>query len=305
MCTQIIRYEAAVYRSAVATRKTPRRDRPASSQAHAAQQTVAAPGAVREWVSIDDPFEERTWLLDVGFLLSSWQCLYASGCQGVLTGPAADIAQGCCSYGAHFTCDEDVKRVQDAAANLDLSLWQFAAEGRLRGVVDLDEETATTRLVDEACIFVNRPGFAAGAGCAQHLGAIRSGAQAMGLKPDVCWQLPLRRHDHDGEDGTVISTITSWQRKHWGDGGAEFYWWCTEAPEAFSGPEPLYRSMQQELKAMVGGEVYATLEGYIDVKAAERAERDEATPVALMSRGSARGASPSRPRGTPPRTPQS
>ena len=253
---------------------------------------AAAPtGKLREWVSIDDPSEERTWMFDVGFLLSSWRCLYAEGCQGVLTGPAADMAQGCCSYGAHFTCDDDVERVEEAAANLDVSLWQFAAEGRRGGVVEVDDEgTAATRLVDDACIFLNRPGFAAGAGCALHLGAIRSGVDAMTLKPDVCWQLPLRRYDSDGENGSVTSTLSSWQRNHWGAGGAEFYWWCTEAPEAFSGAEPLYRSMRQELRAMIGGEVHAILEEYLDARTAAQDGHHAATPVALGSRRSFRPA---------------
>ncbi len=223
-------------------------------------------------------------MIDVDFLLSRWQCLYARGCQGVLTGPAADIAQGCCSYGAHFTGDEDAERVRDAAACLDSSLWQFAEEGRRGGVVEVDDDgTATTRLVDDACIFLNRPGFAAGAGCALHLAAINSGVDAMTLKPDVCWQLPLRRYDSDGENGSVMSTLSSWERKHWGDGGAEFYWWCTEVPEAFSATEPLYRSMRQELLAMIGGDVYARLERYLDAKESERSRHDAATPVALRS----------------------
>ncbi|MGC8512413.1 MAG: hypothetical protein ACP5P1_05145 [Acidimicrobiales bacterium] len=275
----------------MATRKTPRSSRQVRSQAHTAAHSTAQTERVREWVSIADPYEERTWMLDVEFLLSPWQCLYARGCQGVLTGPAADMAQGCCSYGAHFTCEEDAQRVRNAAANLDPSLWQFVAEGRSGGVIDVDGEgTSTTRLVDDACIFLNRPGFAGGAGCALHLAAIKSGVESMSLKPDVCWQLPLRRHDSDAENGAVTSTVTSWERKHWGDGGAEFYWWCTEAPEAFSATEPLYRSMRNELRAMIGGDVYVALERYLDTKAAELARHGAATPVALRSRGSARPA---------------
>ena len=29
-----------------------------------------------EWVSFEDPSEERTWRFDVTFLLSHWECLY-------------------------------------------------------------------------------------------------------------------------------------------------------------------------------------------------------------------------------------
>ena len=51
-------------------------------------------------------------------------------------------------------------------------------------------------------------------------------------KPDVCWQLPLRRDDREDDDGHVTSTVGEWGRSGWGEGGAEFHWWCTEAREA-------------------------------------------------------------------------
>jgi hypothetical protein len=85
------------------------------------------------------------------------------------------------------------------------------------------------------------------------------------LKPDVCWQLPLRRVDEvdDEKDGRVTSTIMQWDREHWGAGGEEFAWWCTEAPEAFTGAEPVYVSMKDELVAMMGEAVYDLLRGYM------------------------------------------
>ena len=36
---------------------------------------------VHEWVSFEDP--DRTWLLDVTFLTSAWQCIWDTGCPGV------------------------------------------------------------------------------------------------------------------------------------------------------------------------------------------------------------------------------
>ena len=42
---------------------------------------------------------------------------------------------------------------------------------RASGGIFSDERTASTRVVDGACIFLNRPGFAGGAGCALHLAA--------------------------------------------------------------------------------------------------------------------------------------
>jgi len=226
----------------------------------------------REWVSFEDPDEDRTWLVDVTFLASDWQCLFGHGCQGVLTGPAADLVQGCCSYGAHFTGDDDVERVEEAAATLTAAQWQWRSKGRgRRGVVRRTREgQPVTRLVEDACIFLNRPGWPGGPGCALHRAALERGLEPLELKPDVCWQLPLRREDSVAEDGHVTSTLTEWRRRNWGKGGADFHWWCTEAPEAFTGRSPVYRSLRAEITAMVGPGVYSLVETYLDDRMAAR-----------------------------------
>ncbi len=190
-------------------------------------------------MSFEDPEETRTWVFDVTFLLSGWQCIFGRGCQGVLTGPAEELGQGCCSYGAHFTDDDDVARVQRAARTLTDDQWQFAATGRRRGVVRLQPDgVRVTRMVAGACVFLNRPDFPGGPGCALHRAALERGMAPLELKPDVCWQLPLRREDTSDESGWVTSTITQWDRRHWGGGGEEFHWWCTECARSVSRPSP-------------------------------------------------------------------
>jgi hypothetical protein len=86
----------------------------------------------------------------------------------------------------------------------------------------------------------------------------------MDLKPDVCWQLPLRREDTDDGGGHITSVVGEWGRRQWGPGGAQFHWWCTEAPEAFVGRQPVYLAMAEELKAMVGEEVFGRLRAELD-----------------------------------------
>ena len=227
-----------------------------------------APPTAREWVSFEDPFEDRTWTFDVTFLLSRWTCIFGTGCQGVLTGPASELAQGCCSYGAHFTDADDEARVEEAAATLAPEHWQFRREGRQRGVVKTNASgERVTRMVAGACVFLNRPGFPGGPGCALHRAAIDRGERPMDLKPDVCWQLPLRREDADDGNGHVTSTVVEWKRSNWGPGGGEFHWWCTEAPEAFGGTGAVYRTMADELVGLVGAEVYERLAAYLDVRA--------------------------------------
>jgi hypothetical protein len=214
------------------------------------------PTDTHEWLSFEDEDEERTWVFDATFLTSNWTCIFGNGCQGVLTGPAPELVQGCCSYGAHLVDKKDARRVEKAAATLTPEEWQN--HGVKKTVIHTNKHGETvTRLLDDACIFLNRPGFAAGAGCAFHIAAARRGINFMELKPEVCWQLPLRREDHvDDDEGHVISVIRQWDRRHWGKGGREFHWWCTESPDAFVGKKPVYREMQAELTEMVGAKIY-------------------------------------------------
>lgn len=223
-----------------------------------------APAGTHEWVSFEDPEELRTWLFDVTFMLSGWECIFGRGCQGVLTGPAPELVQGCCSYGAHFTGDEDVWRVEAAAATLDAGQWQHLEVGRRDGIIHTEPDgTRVTTLVDDACVFLNRPGFPGGPGCALHRAALERGEAPLDLKPDVCWQLPLRREDSTDDHGRVTTTVTQWDRRHWGDGGEEFHWWCTEAAEAFGARQPVYVSMEAEIRALTGDEVYRMLAAYL------------------------------------------
>ena len=219
-----------------------------------------------EWVSFQDPDEARTWVFDVTFLLSRWACVYGRGCQGVLTGPAEELAQGCCSYGAHFVDEEDEATVVAAARRLTADQWQHRAKGRRGGMVVTDEAGArVSRLVDGACIFLNRPGFSRGPGCALHVGALDAGERPLDWKPDVCWQLPLRRED-EVEGERVTSTVRQWARSDWGDGGAEFHWWCTESADAFVGAVPVYVALRDELVELTSEVAYALVASHCDAR---------------------------------------
>jgi len=219
-----------------------------------------------EWVSFEDPSEARTWVFDVTFLLSRWSCIFGSGCQGVLTGPAEDLVQGCCSYGAHLVDDQDEAAVLAAADHLTADQWQHRAKGRRGGLVVSDEAGArVTRQVDGACIFLNRPGFARGPGCALHVGALDNAERPLDWKPDVCWQLPLRREDEVVGDH-VVSTVRQWDRAHWGEGGAEFHWWCTDAPDAFVGSVPVYVSLRDELVELTSIDAYLLVAAHCEAR---------------------------------------
>ncbi|TMK64245.1 MAG: hypothetical protein E6G60_07175 [Actinobacteria bacterium] len=234
-------------------------------------------GPTREWVTFDDPKEKgRRWQVDVTFLLSSWRCIFGQGCKGVLDKPAPELSLGCCSYGAHFTDREDRDHIVKLAKKLSPDVWQFAQAGKRKGIfakAGKDEDGRTewrTRLVDDACVFLNRVGFEAGPGCALHLHALRTGQHHSEVKPEVCWQLPLRRLDEVQEDGSVISYLSEFGRDGWGEGGLDFGWWCTEAPEVYTAAEPVYVSLGVELRKMLGAKLYRQVVAYLDDRRASR-----------------------------------
>ncbi len=186
-------------------------------------------------------------MFDVTFLESNWKCIFGAGCQGVLTEATPELVQGCCSYGAHFTDEKDQRRVEKAAKRLTADQWQFKSKGRQGTTRVKKNGEIVTRLVQDACIFLNRPDFHRGPGCALHVMAIDNEESYIPLKPEVCWQLPLRRDDEVEDDGHVITRISQWNRSHWGAGGADFHWWCTEDPAAFIGKDRVVDSMARRV----------------------------------------------------------
>ena len=151
----------------------------------------------REWVEFYDPDNpEHLIAADFTWLLSRWTCVFGTpACQGTVAGRPDD---GCCSHGAFLSDDDDRARLDDAVRQLTDDDWQFREKGLGRkGYLELDEHDGQdmyrTRKHKDACIFLNRPGFPAGAGCALHTKALKLGVAPLTMKPDVCWQLPIRR----------------------------------------------------------------------------------------------------------------
>lgn len=220
---------------------------------------MAVPKDLHDYIAFEDPSEDKTWMFDATFLRSSWTCIYGNGCQGIYTTPTPELQQGCCSMGAQFLDDDDLARVEKFAKRLTADNWQFISKAGDRFWKHRGKEDKTTRLVDDACIFLNRPDFHAGAGCALHLGALQAGERPLDWKPTVCWQLPLRLEEEDDGHGHTTATLREWKRRDWGDGGAQFAWWCTDSPLAFVGGDPVYKTLKEELVEMVGAKVYKML----------------------------------------------
>ena len=216
---------------------------------------------------MDDGFEEiddgeTLWRFDREFLQSNWTCIWGNGCLGILAEPAAELNQGCCSIGAEIDGGDESRRVAGLAATLEPASFQFHAEAGALGV--FNDAGTNTRLVDDACIFLNRPGFAGGEGCALHLAAVADGESPIDWKPSVCWQLPVRVEWVAGDDGTEVATVRRWRRADWGDDGDPMAWCCTEGDRAYVGDRPVVESLGEELAAVVGTAVYVELRRRLD-----------------------------------------
>ncbi|HEV2086961.1 MAG TPA: hypothetical protein VGR21_01490, partial [Cryptosporangiaceae bacterium] len=200
----------------------------------------------REWVEFVHPTDdERIFRADLTWLLSRWTCIYGAGCHGIAAdGPDA----GCCSHGAYFSDDDDQRRVAAAVARLTPELWQHQPRAfrtwMARDAVSGEQNRLRTARRNGACVFLNEVGFEGGAGCALHALALTEGVHPLTTKPDVCWQLPVRRAQEWvtrlDETVVLVESLGEFDRRAWGSGGHDLHWWCTSAPEAHVGTQPVY-----------------------------------------------------------------
>ncbi|MGQ0626097.1 MAG: hypothetical protein ACT4PP_15795 [Sporichthyaceae bacterium] len=216
----------------------------------------------RAWAEFVDPDDAgQVFRVDLTWLTSRWGCIFGNGCQGIVEGRPDD---GCCSLGAHFADPDDEKRVRKFAKDLTAADWQLREVGKRKGVFVKDEDgVRKTRVVDGACVFLNRPGFGAGAGCALHTMALRTGREPLETKPLVCWQVPVRRDyrwvNRPDETRYLEISITEFNRRAWGEGGHELNWWCSGATEAHQGTKSVWQSYAPELSELMGAKAYAVL----------------------------------------------
>ncbi len=219
----------------------------------------------RQWVEFPDPSDaKQIFRCDLTWLTSSWSCIFGNGCKGIYEGRPND---GCCTLGAHFSDKDDERNVAKAAARLTADTWQFHKTGTKKGFVEKDDEGARkTRVVEGACIFLNRPGFATGEGCALHQLAGREEVDFFRLTPQVCWHLPIRRTfewiTRPDESQVMVVSISEYDRRGWGEGGHELKWYCSGNTEAHVGAEPVYVSNRAELVELMGQGAYDVLAEY-------------------------------------------
>jgi hypothetical protein len=243
----------------------------------------------RLWVEFPDPAGDpsagapaQVIRADLTWLTSRWQCIFGRGCAGI---DATRPDDGCCTLGAHFSDADDEARVERWAQRLTPAQWQFHGTPWARTVPPDEDDAAdsaesegadapatrATALVDGACVFLNRAGFSGGAGCALHGRALADGVDPLRAKPDVCWQLPLRRtyrHVERGDGTTYLEvSIGEYDRRGWCPGGAALDWYCSGNPSAHTGVVPVVESLRAELVELIGEPAYAELRRRCDAVA--------------------------------------
>ena len=200
---------------------------------------------------------DTVWRIDRQFMESRWTCIWGRGCEGIGPTKHAHLGHGCCSLGAELDGLDEARNVAALAATLSAEQFQYA---EFVDDVFSDETRTNTRVVDGACVFLNRPGHPGGAGCALHLAAVDAGESPIDWKPSVCWQLPVKVDWEMRDDDVEVATVRGWERRDWGDDGITMAWCCTEEPAAHVGDRPVVESLAEELTAIVGETVFVELQ---------------------------------------------
>ncbi len=145
---------------------------------------------LHEWISFEDDHERRTWVFDATFLRSYGRASSATAARACSTTTPPSSPRGAAATArtssTTTTCAWSPRRPRASTPQQ----WQFHRRAKRGGFLDTEDGATVTRLVDGACIFLNRPGFAGGPGCALHVAALDAGERPLDWKPDVCWQLP-------------------------------------------------------------------------------------------------------------------
>ena len=189
----------------------------------------------------------------------------ASSAAAATARSTGQASTGCCNHGAYFSDKDDEKRMRKFAEQLTPDDWQFYDEGHDKnGKLRLRREGRGRRREapqdphGRRRLHLRQP-----RGPSRRRSAARctgwrcaSGLNPLETKPEVCWQLPVRREqewvDRPTAPASCASTVAEFDRRGWGEGGHDLDWYCTSSPEAHVGGEPMYVSYGAELIALIG-----------------------------------------------------
>lgn len=256
-----------------------------------------------EWYQFTAPDNpELAWRVHVTFLLSNWTCIYGRGCAGIFGSGSAtyqpDIA--CCYIGAHINSREEMARLDAIVAQLtedDLGPkglayirrhgWRKVFDDSVKED-DPDYVNVKTKVRDGGCVMAKRTGDGdEKTGCAfVHYGNRTNQPDHISVMPDTCWRVPLmlswEREPFTGREVRVIHPVDG---DVWGDEDipedrhAWMHWWCTDTPDAYVGNTLVYRTMELELRRMMGDQSFELMAKYLDGRKPESVPKMAGTLV--------------------------
>jgi hypothetical protein len=239
----------------------------------------------RETVTFREP-SGWSWEFDLTFLRSNYRCIWGRGCPDT---SLQHTARGCCVEGVEiYQGDgdepgrEDLKKVRGRVRQLSDEDWQNRRVALARGGRDpwgkarFKRDSVHTRLYRGACIFHNRVEHPGGAGCALHVAALRRGEDPIEWKPRICWQVPLY---FERDEPAQTTRVRAGRTADWGAEGI-LDWWCTEHPDAFSAEQPVYLTMEAELRRVCGDAIYDELAAYCQAR--QTGEPSGLTPLPML-----------------------
>ncbi|MCS4535777.1 hypothetical protein [Corynebacterium sp. HS2168-gen11] len=254
-----------------------------------------APDFPRQWFECLNPEDpEHIFSFDLTWLESHYRCGFGTqACRGIST---EHPEFGCCNHGAFLVDEDDREQLRDAVSRMPAHYWQLrpqttdtyfeqADESQLEPWLLWDEleneegepePALKTVVVAGACIFANRTGWPTGTGCALHQWALDHDEDLTIIKPEVCWQLPLRRleaYEQRGDGREILrTTITEYDRRGWGEGGEDFDWYCTTSPGCHENAQPLWKSCEPELRSLIGDATFEILAQHLTQRAQARSQ---------------------------------
>lgn len=250
-----------------------------------------APDFPRDWFEFTNPEDPlHVFSIDLTWLESHWNCTFGTpNCHGI---KEETREVGCCNHGAFLADETDRDQLYDAVKEMPAKYWQLRPADTDRYFTDNDptelepwlewdelddddgnpEPALKTKIEGIGCIFANRADHPTGIGCALHQWAVAEGKELTVAKPEVCWQVPLRRYEayEYRTDGVEIlrTSIGEYDRRAWGNGGEDFEWWCTDAPGCHTAADPVWITMKDELIALMGRPSFDVLAEHLTARAA-------------------------------------
>lgn len=248
---------------------------------------MSVPTPPVDWLEFEDPTDPNHLIrVHLNFFLSNWECLFGKGCQGHFgvqqEHTVPDI--GCCTKGAYITSKEDFAKISAEVERLTPEVmgkkgFEYIQKHGWFNMFDknenpdpedpdaADDMNGKTRVREGGCVFAIRTGEHPDGriGCAlYHLGQEeKSENDHTQYMPEVCWQLPIgRRYFDEPDTEREITAYVPWDSDYWGgedDDGTHnswMAWWCVDTPDAYVSAKPLYRTMESELRTMMGDVQY-------------------------------------------------